>query len=233
VLVSPYYSDNFTEKPREIDIIAERHFSVSDPGLGFFGHIAVRLFIECKYVAGTTVFWFDAKDVDRAAERVTRDTGWEDPRRTGIGKTHHHLAAVPVAKLVASEGSRSDDYEAISRAINQNLNALVYYRLHTRPLALGNEHRIKQLGRLLYPLIVVNAFDNFYATDLSTAATPIPITQPFQLEVNYAYTDRDRNGLNEYFLIDVVNIDGLQAFLSNLEESDVGAMSHAISLLRR
>ena len=49
VLVSPYYSDNFTDKPREIDVIAERNLDVSDFIRDWLGTLNVRLFIECKY----------------------------------------------------------------------------------------------------------------------------------------------------------------------------------------
>ena len=52
VMVSPYYSDNFTAKPREIDIIAEKKFEVKDSFFenGWIGTLDVRLFIECKYI---------------------------------------------------------------------------------------------------------------------------------------------------------------------------------------
>src|SRR3990167_4184803 len=75
VLVSPHYSDNFTEKPREIDIIAEKKFDVREFALGWLGTLDVRLFVECKYLNGKTVFWFDVKDKASAGERINNVTG--------------------------------------------------------------------------------------------------------------------------------------------------------------
>ncbi len=54
------------------------------------------------------------------------------------------------------------------------------------------------------------------------------IEEPFQLEVNYAYVDKDRAGRNEYFLIDVVSIDKLAGFLAILEKSDIKAIIEKI-----
>ncbi len=225
VMISPYYSDNFTDKPREIDIIAERAFPVEHPGLSLYGSLIVRLFVECKYIVGETVFWLDEKDKEGAVGRIIADTGLGDPRRTGIARGHHYLTAAPVAKLSQSESGKGDDNDVISRAINQSLNALVYYR--HRELGLATLKHRENFGRIAYPIIVTNSFDRFHSTLIGGDETPTKIVQPFQLEVNYAYTDRDRNGHNEYFLIDVVSIDRLADFLSSLEGTDVAALADA------
>src|SRR5438045_321384 len=101
VLVSPHYNDNFTDKPREIDIIAEKKFDVNEFMNDWLGTLNVRLFIECKYITGDTVFWFEAKDMERATQRIVRDTGMEDPRRNTEITKHHYYTNVPVAKLWA------------------------------------------------------------------------------------------------------------------------------------
>jgi hypothetical protein len=228
VIVSPYYSDNFTDKPREIDIIAERPFRYEHPAFGLYGDVVVQLFIECKYVLAPTVFWFDAKDVERAVARIRTDTGWPDPRRGKGLNQHHYLSSNPVAKLFSSGSGRSDENEAFSRAINQNLNALVYYR-HRGGLVLSHSSSGKTLGHLAFPIIAVNAFDNMYSTDMADSSIVNPVVEPFQLEVNYAYTDKDRNGHNEYFLIDVVSLAHLTDFLAALDTNDVGAMMEFIN----
>lgn len=231
VLVSPHYSDNFTDKPRELDIIAEKKFDIKDFIYDWIGTVDVRLFIECKYINGDTVFWFDAKDQDRAIDRIMKDTGMEHPtKNVGIEK-HHYYQNVPVAKLFQSDKSRSEDSEIISKAINQNLNATIYYR-NRRDLKLAktpNGYR-EHVRRLVpYPLIVVNSFDHFHATDMDGSGTVTPITEPFQLEVNYAYTDKDRNPHSEYFIIDVVSLDKLPDFLSSVIEGiDVSAIKEKI-----
>lgn len=233
VLVSPYYSDNFTDKPREIDIIAEKLYPVKDVfHTDTISYINVRLFIECKYVAHDTVFWFDDKDIERAIERTMQDTGLDHPARNMTIEKHHYLSNVKVAKLVASDAKKNEENEAISKAINQNLNALVYYRNRSdlKLVNVSNGSEEYTLKGISYPLIVVNSFDKFHKTLMTGENNPQPIKAPFQLEVNYAYTDKNREGHNEYFLIDVVSIDTLEAFLSEyIEKADVLAISQHLS----
>lgn len=225
VLVSPYYSDNFTDKPREIDIIAERKFDVNDFISDWLGTLNIRLFIECKYISGDTIFWFDNKDKERATERIMADTGMDHPNHNINIQELHYFADVPVAKLFSSEKSRGEENELMNKAINQNLNALVYYRNRSDLMPENPNRRNQVLRRVSYPIIVVNSFENFFSTSIADDTGEVkPITEPFQLEVNYAYIDKDRNGHNEYFLIDVVSIDKLLEFLSALEKTDIKAI---------
>lgn len=225
VLVSPYYSDNFTDKPREIDIITERAFGVFD-FREWVGTLNVRLFIECKYINSKTVFWFDGKDKERAIERIMKDTGLEHPDKNINIKQHHYFSDLPIAKLFTSEKSRGEDNEIISKAINQNLNAMIYYRKRFKLIPPVKGMRENVLRYVPYPIIVVNSFKNFYRTDMSDASGAIePITEPFQLEVNYAYIDNEKNSKNEYFLIDVVSYDKLSEYLAMLEKTDVPIVS--------
>lgn len=223
VLVSPYYSDNFTDKPREIDVIAERRYEVNETFGSWLGNVNIRLFIECKYISGDTVFWFDNKDEIRARERVIKDIDLSDERNL-VAQGYHHLDAIPVAKLFTSEKGREDN-EWISKAINQNLNALVYYRNRSGLFPDNPRMRSQLLRRVSYPIIVVNSLDHFYRMDMNNPdMTPEKISEPFQLEVNYAYVDDKGASQNEYFLIDIVSIDVLPDFLSKLESRDIGSL---------
>ena len=231
VLVSPHYSDNFSDKPREIDIIAEKKFEVREIFNEWVGMISVLLFVECKYIKGDTVFWFEGKDKQRATQRIMQDTGMEDPQRDGNIRGHHYFADVPVAKLFASDKSRTEENEAINKAINQVLNGTIYYRhrgdLQILPARSGYVDKV--IKRVSYPLIVVNSFDNFHSTAMNGNGETQQITEPFPLEINYTYTDKDRNGHNEYFLIDVVSFDKLPEFLTtSIEKADVAALSEKI-----
>lgn len=231
VLVSPHYNDNFTDKPREIDIIAEKRFEVRNHFNDYSGAISVRLFIECKYITGETVFWFESKDMARATERVMHDTGMGDPKGYSFTQKHHYLLNYPVAKLVASDKKRTEENDAVNKAINQVLNALVYYRhrgdLHIIPTE--REYRDDVLQLVSYPFIVVNSFENFYATNMSGEGDANPITAAFQWEANnYAYTDKKREGQNEYFLIDVLSLDLLPSFLTSAIKIDAEALSESV-----
>lgn len=221
VIVSPYYSDNFTNKPREIDIIAEKKVDINKFTHDSLGMLNIRLFVECKRInEGDTVFWFDIKDKNRAIERIMSDTGMKYKNDNFDIKKHHYFSDIPVAKLFASEKNRGEDNEWMSKAINQNLNALVYYRNQTDLIPENLNRPI--LWRLSYPIIVVNTFDHFFRINMADDNDKVEtIKEPFQLEVNYAYIDRNKKGCNEYFLIDVVSIDKLQNFLLMIENSEI------------
>ena len=128
VLISPYYNDNVSSKPREIDLIAEKAFDVKDNMWGkIIGTVNVKLFVECKYILQNTVFWFHDKDKQKAEELVTQAT---QLRADNIyTKEHHYLGEVDsVAKLFADERKKSVENEIFYKALNQSLNAMVYYR---------------------------------------------------------------------------------------------------------
>ena len=55
-------------------------------------------------------------------------------------------------------------------------------------------------------------------------ALPEQITEPFQLEVNYAYQDDENKPRNEYFIIDVVSFHTLPAYLTSLDQRDIATL---------
>lgn len=188
VLVSPYYTDNLTDKPREIDIIAEKAFDVTAFISNWIGTINVKLFIECKYINTNNVFWFDAINKQEVIKRIMTDTPLEDPRENISIEKHHYMNVEKVAKLFASENKSQENGEVFYKAINQNLNALVYYKNK------GNASIIPKGGKtvnvlcaLNYPLIVCNSFDNLFGIDVVEGIEPKNIENNFQLEVNYTY----------------------------------------------
>lgn len=213
ILISPYYHDNVTNKPREIDLIAEKAFTVKDYDK-FLGTVNIKLFIECKYISQKTVFWFHDKDKQKAEELITQTT----PLRKDNTYTnkHHYLAGVNyVAKLFADEGKRSADNELFYKALNQSLNAMVYYR-DRESILQPNQHRYI-LRTVNYPIIICNSFDNLYKVDIESDNDPLNINDNFQLEVSYAYMDSNGQNRNEYFLIDILQFDLLNDFLEKIK----------------
>ncbi|MDD4358295.1 MAG: hypothetical protein PHY30_00590 [Candidatus Pacebacteria bacterium] len=222
VTVSPYYSDNFTDKPREIDIIAEKKFDAISHFGNWLGTVNVRLFIECKYVANHNVFWFDNIDKNKIIDRIRSDTNVDYSDFDRNSKKHHYLADSFVAKLFSSENNRNGENELMGKAINQNLNALVYYRNKTDFMPEDPKRPYSVLQSVSYPIIVVNSFDKFFRTNMEDVEKEVTsITEPFKLEVNYAYIDKEKNAKNEYFLIDVLSIDNLDDFFSDIEENEI------------
>jgi Holliday junction resolvase-like predicted endonuclease len=227
VLISPYYNDNVSSKPREIDLIAEKAFKAKNNWGKFFGTVNVKLFIECKYISQKTVFWFHDKDMQKAEDLVTQTTPLE--KDNIYTKKHHYLEGVDcVAKLFADERKKSADNEIFYKALNQSLNAMVYYRNKESIIKLPPGRNGFVLETVNYPIIVCNSFDNLYRVEIDTDAEPSNITENFQLEVNYAYMTSDGNNKNEYFLIDILNFDLFDSFLEKIEV-DTGVVSFFLS----
>jgi hypothetical protein len=222
VLISPYYNDNITDKPREIDLVTEKAFPIR----GLFGDgrhdIDVRLFIECKYVPQPMVLWFHDKDMEKAKDLVLRTTPMTD---NNIYTDHHHyLSASPqVAKLFAGGPKQSGDNDPLYKALNQSLNAMVYFRRAKSIIPEGKRGFRESLRTLIYPVILCNSFEHFYQLTIGSDEHAKKIEGNFQLEVNYAYVDQGQKHRQEYFLIDVVEFKRLDEFFETLKK-DVQAM---------
>ncbi len=229
VLVSPYYTDNFSEKPREIDIIAEKNFSTASFGQ-FTGTVNIQLFIECKYIKEDTVFWFDKRNQQEAINLVLRTTPFEDPHRYSMTGNHHYLTGSLVAKLFASK-VQSPDGEVFYKAITQSLNGMIAYNRSGSilPDVFNSIRNDKIKTTLKYPVIVCNSFENLYKHDVTQKVEPENITENFEIETQYAYFDHSKNQRNEFFLIDVASLDTLENHLQMLETKDLKAIKEKLS----
>ena len=214
VLVSPYYNDNVSNKPREVDLIADNAFIAANGLNQPIGTINVNLFIECKYIPQKTVFWFHDKDKQKAEDLVLATTPL--PKNHPNTQKHHYLGDIDhVAKLFAGEKQRSLENEIFYKALNQSLNAMIYYRGRESIISEQRNHVIITVS---YPVIICNSFENLYRVDIESNDDPVKITENFQLEVNYAYLDSNKDPKNEYFFIDILSFDFLDNFLDTIKE---------------
>lgn len=131
VAVSPYYMDQTQVKAREIDLIAERLWPAFDQYGKPSGHIAVQLFIECKYIPSYSVIWLAERDMKKAEKIVDRAI----PLKFSFAAGHHYLSERAVAKLFASQRGgkaqhepRSGEDDPLYKAVNQVLNGMVSLR---------------------------------------------------------------------------------------------------------
>jgi hypothetical protein len=228
VTVSPYYLDQAQEKARELDLVVEKLWPISDSYDQVEGDVVVRLFVECKFVAAETAFWFADKD-KIAAMRLTCSLG---PFRKGNTYTdkHHYLTTSPrVAKLFASKNSKAAENEPIYKALNQSLNATVAMRaqLPSHPGLKKNPNR--KTVTLSYPVIVCSSFSQLYGVDFLGDSPPHSIDDNFQLEVQYAFVDRDAKQRNDYFLVDLVEFAKLPTFAKVIGEGASAAAYLAAS----
>ncbi|MFH0829391.1 MAG: hypothetical protein V1907_04425 [Candidatus Kerfeldbacteria bacterium] len=221
VLVSPYYSDNITNKPREIDIIAEKKFEYHTFPNTYVGEICIRLFIECKKISLNTLFWFDGLNEEKTIGRIAEDLEITSTHDSDFHTKHHYYLQKQVAKLFESENKREPDNEIIYKAINQSLNSLIYFRNTDSILPENEQSNI--IFTLNYPVIVCDGYQKCFKVD--TDKTEIEqITDVFQAEINYAFIDVDNNKKNEFFIVDIVSFEKLKQYLDALNEHDVTAL---------
>lgn len=228
VRMSPHYNDPFSEKPREIDIIAEKLFAPVSNSV-YNSTVIVRLFIECKYLVDQTCFWFQERDFDKAGEVIDSTRAFHEVGKNyEVDRNHHYLSTDLVAKLYRTEG-KNPDGDPIYKAITQCLNATIYYRNHPTDLQKKDTQSRRLLGELNYSVIVCNSFERLLKKDTTEdSETTLPIVSPFQLEVDYAYTNSTKQ-IEEMFYIDVLSIEHLLEFESSILSKEVNLAKQKLS----
>ena len=216
--------DNATNKPREIDLIVEKRWEQADDFNKTLIIFEIRLFIECKYINQPNVFWFADKDIISATELVVSNTPLK--KDNPLTHDHHYLAeSRKVAKMFASSKMPSLDNEVMYKAINQSLNAMIYLRGRDS-LSPAVSTTLKRKPVLLeMPVVVCNSFADFYGVDMTDTSSCWKIDDNFQLEVNYAYLEANAKRKNEYFLLDIVDFNSLDKYLSILHDDKNAIMS--------
>lgn len=218
VVVSPYYLDQSQGKAREIDLIAEKLWRTTDSFGRPKDYVAVRLFVECKFIATDAVFWFADKNRE-AAQALVCATHPFRPNNSYTSE-HHYLAhSTRVAKLFATAGSKTSENEPFYKALNQSLNALVSMR--GRPLNIKDQKKreVTPVTVLECPVVVCSSFERLYCVDFLRDSSPVPIANNFQLEVQYAYVDAGSRPRDDYFLLDFVERSRLEEFCKAVDAS--------------
>ena len=216
VLISPFYTDNITSKPREIDIIAEKIFEVATFSLKK-RIVNVQLFLECKYLNNISVFWFHERDDVTARQLVAKIIGINE-ENIYIHKFHYMDGHDKVAKLFSSKKGRTSEHDPFYKALNQCLNAYIYFKGSRKIIGGTEDPRLPIHKIVTFPVIVCSSFEKVFKTKIGGALEPEKITENFLLEVNYAYMTSSGRSQNEYFLVDIVEFDQLDKFLQAIYE---------------
>ena len=216
VVISPYYMDQTQNKAREIDLIAEKLWPIFDAFGRPVAGLAVRLFVECKYIPTYSVFWMTDKNL-LAAEALVCRGGHFRPNNTYTSKHHYLATSATVAKLFATSG-KGQEAEPIYKALNQSLNALVAMR--GRSISLPEAKKRGSIPRFVmeYPVVVCSSFDQMFSVDFFSEPTPKQIVKNFQLEVRYAYVDSVGGQCEDDFLLDFVEFAQIDAFTTAIAE---------------
>ena len=218
VVVSPYYMDQTQNKAREIDLVAEKVWPTTDSLGKAADVIAVRLFVECKFIASESVFWFADKDRGSAMKLVCSN-GIFQPTNS-YTKEHHYLAQSPrVAKLFTTSNSKAPENDPFYKALNQALNAMVSMRGQSISIPSPNKHQGSPKALFELPVVVCSSFDKLFSVDFDSESEPKPIQDNFQLEVRYAYIDRHEKQRDDYFLLDFVTFEKLAEFDTAVDKS--------------
>src|SRR5262249_35633867 len=147
------------------DLIAEKVWPIKDHGASL-GDVAVRLFVECKFLLGYSVFWFSDKDRNAIEERLCA-SGKYRPNNMYTEKHHYLSSGDRVAKLFASSNARGQESEPFYKALNQSLNGLVSMRMRP-PRAFSSSERQEGFRVVLdFPVVVCNSFSQLYAVDFN------------------------------------------------------------------
>jgi len=210
IIISPYYMDQALNKAREIDLIVEKPFSFFEND-GLRGpYLVVRLFVECKFIANYTAFWFSDKDRNAAKELVRRSIPFNGDNT--YTNDHHYLKnSSTVAKLFSTvkkernDGRlRAQENDPFYVALNQVLNAMTSMRSHPITEHVKRARQGSPQKTLSFPIVVCSSFKDLYAVDFYQDSSPRVLKENFQLEVRYAYVDKHQKHQNDYFLIDIV-----------------------------
>lgn len=228
VMVSPYYYDSITDVVRETDLIAEKQINSTSRAKQSSFQVNIQLFIECKYIKQEIVFWFDSVNKSKAVENLEKETGlsilYGKPAADITTDKFIHLQNEDVAKLFSSNTNRED---VIYKAMNQCLHAQIYYREKGKNSIIQpfNSHPRSSSKIIQRPVIVCDNFEKLSKVsfeDDGSYHTEI-LENHFILETNY----RD-----DYFLIDIVDINYLEQLLFNLEQEAKELMNAYLFKLR-
>jgi hypothetical protein len=228
VLVSPYYVDNATDKPREVDLICERlwiatpQWNTEPPRL-----FRIQLIVECKYIPNNsaTVFWFDGTNQAKVDELIISRLPFFQ-ESTGI-QLHHYKTASPlgVAKLFQSRsasGVQNEEREPIYMALNQCVGALIGLG-NLQPLTSPPRWRTFRDEHLVrYPVVVCSTFDRFRRTSMM-GGPPETIDDSFLMELNYAWRNTAGASIRQFALVDIVAFEMLDQFLHALSREAAAA----------
>jgi hypothetical protein len=217
ISVSPYYMDQSQQKARELDLVVEKVSEIRNSFGEWKGRVAVRLFVECKFLPGHSVFWFMQKDKP-AIEQMLCAARMFRERNTHTGEHHYLSSGDRVAKLFTSSATRGQEADPFYKALNQSLNALVSLRRHpARAFSSGRQQGGFQIT-LDFPVVVCSSFSQMYGADFAGGSNTEIVTENFQLEVQYAYIDASGGSRDELFLIDFVEYDRLSDLVAALDK---------------
>ena len=208
---SPYYNDPDSDKAREIDIIAQKEYPVNDIYRSENPEkIIIKLFIECKYINSSTVFWLKKRNLKKAKELATDNPILDDKPDNYLNEMnkHHYVNNNEVSCQWDCESK-----DVFAEAQHQVLKAMIFFK----------EYQDSEYYEIDFPIIVINSFEQL-AKKEEAQEDYSSITDNFQLEINYSFKDKAKENITKYFLVDIVSLSLLDDFIKQLELKDVALL---------
>ena len=141
--------------------------------------------------------------------------------------SHHYYGQKSVAKLFSEDKSRGSENETFYKALNQSLNACIFYRKTASIIHTPDKYINDTKFTLNYPVIICNSLERLFRVNVANDDDAVRITDNFQLEVNYATDTSGNRGIDEYFLIDVVGFEKLDKYLALLKiDAEISGFLH-------
>lgn len=228
--ISPYYCDDFTDKPREVDIIATRKIQIligaqPEDTKNWFN---VVLFIECKNFTKNINFRVFDNDEGMSKEILCRcacnlQIG-NILKNSTLLNNHHYLTESNTAKLYEFEKeskSRNEQNDDIFKAMTQSVKSFLFFK----------EKKSGDVrGSINYPLIIYDKIDGIHAMykndteDSYLDSLKKEKRAIFYLRYSYPKTTFGVPGIQyptEDFYIDFVHKDELSKFLEDIEKNEI------------
>jgi|GEM_PF-3781072 len=132
VNLSPYYNDEITNKPREIDIIASKNFPINY-GDNQKDTFKIVLFVECKFFKEEFAFrMFDNDKVKAFDACVTNDNvNRTEEFKTMLGNCHRYFRPGLVGKLydlIKEDKRENGNTDKIFNAMTQAVKSLIFFK---------------------------------------------------------------------------------------------------------
>ncbi|MFA7193792.1 MAG: hypothetical protein WC087_02660 [Candidatus Paceibacterota bacterium] len=174
--ISPYYVDSYTDKPREIDIVARKVIPVFEGSNE--DNVYLVFALDCKHLKEDVVFWnFKNEKHHKALKMIGNEDQLIDKR----GEDGFiYFRADKISRLFQSGSSRTSNdpiSDPIYKACVQAINGTIFAREHSAGPA------------LIYPIVVVDGPGKLY--EAKNLETDISSTL---VHIDYSYySDRQPN----------------------------------------
>jgi len=222
--ISPYYCDDLTDRPREIDILATSRRSMSFPNSkkenDFYN---VVLCIECKHFTQDICFrvFDNNKDIGKrvlSTQKHNLDIKEAIRMHGRLFDSHHYLSQPKIAKLYEypkkNQGGKNQE-DDVFQAITQSVKSTIFFM---------NSVQKGVLGSIFYPVVVYDNIDGLYFMQENRASDDqyldnLEKRKSVIFHLKYSFPNYDVKDTPRYatkdFYVDFIHKDELEHFVTD------------------